>query len=116
MVKRDGLYYLLYSCNYFRNIDYAVGYATATSSMGPWTKYAGNPILSRANTGWNGTGHGDLFEGKGGQLYYVLHTHHSNTSARGQRRTGIVKVAFTKTKPAMLTVDKESFHFLTIAK
>jgi xylan 1,4-beta-xylosidase len=116
VVKRDGLYYLLYSCNDFRNIDYAVGYATATSPMGPWTKYTGNPVLSRANTGWNGTGHGDLFTGQGGQLYYVLHTHHSNTSARGQRRTGIVKMAFTKTKPAVLTVDKESFRFLTIAK
>jgi xylan 1,4-beta-xylosidase len=116
VVKHDGLYYLLYSCNDFRNIDYAVGYATATSPMGPWTKYTGNPILSRANTGWNGTGHGDLFTGKGGQLYYVLHTHHDNNTPNGRRKTGLVKVAFTKTKPAIIVVDKDSFRFLFTAK
>jgi hypothetical protein len=30
-----------------------VGYATATSPFGPWTKYGGNPILSP--TGWEGS-------------------------------------------------------------
>jgi xylan 1,4-beta-xylosidase len=116
VVKQGGLYYLLYSCNDFRNIDYAVGYATSTSPMGPWTKYTGNPILSRAITAMNGTGHGDLFTGKGGQLYYVLHTHHNNQTPNGKRKTGLVKVAFTKTKPAEIVVDKSSFKFLLIDK
>ncbi|MFD2147815.1 glycoside hydrolase family 43 protein [Mucilaginibacter antarcticus] len=116
VVKRDGLYYMLYSCNDFRNINYAVGYATATSPMGPWTKYTGNPILSRAVTGMNGTGHGDLFTGKGGQLYYVLHTHHDNNTPNGQRKTGLVKVAFTKTRPAAIVVDQSSFKFLLTDK
>ncbi len=116
VVKHEGLYYLLYSCNDFRNIDYAVGYATSTSPMGPWTKYTGNPILSRAITTMNGTGHGDLLTGKGGQLYYVLHTHHDNNTPNGKRKTGLVKVAFTKTKPAAIVVDKSSFKFLLIDK
>ena len=34
IVKRDGLYYLLYSANDFRSQDYAVGYATSDSPFG----------------------------------------------------------------------------------
>jgi xylan 1,4-beta-xylosidase len=112
VVKHNGLYYLLYSCNDFRNINYAVGYATSKSPMGPWTKYEGNPIISRLQTQTNGTGHGDLFTGKEGQLYYVLHTHHDNNTPNGRRKTGLVKVAFAQTKPAVITVDKSSFRFL----
>jgi xylan 1,4-beta-xylosidase len=115
VVKRGGLYYLLYSCNDFRNIDYAVGYATATSPMGPWTKNPANPIISRALTGWNGIGHGDLVTAKDGQLYYVLHTHNSNTSVH-RRKSAIIKVSFTKGKPAAIVADKNSFRFLVTDK
>ncbi|MBS1563457.1 MAG: glycoside hydrolase family 43 protein, partial [Bacteroidetes bacterium] len=59
VIKRKGRYYLLYSANDFRNIDYAVGYAVAPSPVGPWTKYNKNPVISRANTQKNGSGHGD---------------------------------------------------------
>ena len=47
LLKRNGVYYLIYSANHFRSQDYAVGYATATSPLGPWKKYDGNPILCR---------------------------------------------------------------------
>jgi len=111
VVKYDGLYYLLYSCNDYTNPDYAVGYATSKSPLGPWTKNPSSPILSRQITGMNGTGHGDLFADKSGQLYYVVHTHHNNLRP-GRRKTGIVKMNFTKDKPAALKVDKDSFRFL----
>ncbi len=35
VLKYKGLYYLVYSANDFRNIDYAVGYATSCSPAGP---------------------------------------------------------------------------------
>jgi xylan 1,4-beta-xylosidase len=111
VMKRDDLYYLFYSANDFRNIDYAVGYATATSPMGAWVKYDKNPILNRALIGQNGTGHGDFFTGSSNQLYYVFHTHHTNSSV-GQRKTAIIKATFTKGKPAVLVMDKNSFEFL----
>lgn len=111
VVKHNGLYYLLYSCNDYQNPNYAVGYATSKSPMGPWTKNPANPILSHAQTGVNGTGHGDLFADKSGQLYYVVHTHRNNIRP-GRRKTGIVKMNFTKEKPAALVVDKDSFRFL----
>jgi xylan 1,4-beta-xylosidase len=111
VMKHGDLYYLFYSANDFRNIDYAVGFATAKSPMGPWVKYDKNPILNRALIGQNGTGHGDFFTGNSNQLYYVFHTHHTNSSV-GQRKTAIIKAAFTKGKPAVLVVDKNSFQFL----
>src|SRR5690606_32445612 len=50
VVKKDGLYYLLYSANDFRNPDYAVGYAVSDSPLGPWEKPENNPIISSRNT------------------------------------------------------------------
>ena len=46
-MKKGDTYYLIYSANHYESKDYAVGYATASSPKGPWTKYSGNPILRR---------------------------------------------------------------------
>lgn len=98
VLKMKGTYYLIYSANHFMNIDYAVGYATSDSPYGPWKKYHKNPILHRSLIGENGTGHGDVFKGKEGQLYYVFHVHYSDTMI-SPRRTRIV--------PLRLKWDKE---------
>lgn len=115
VMKHNNLYYLFYSANDFRNIDYAVGYATAKSPMGPWTKYPGNPILNRALIGQNGTGHGDFFTDSSGQLYYVFHTHHTNSTV-GKRKTAVIKAAFSGGNPGILVMDKNSFYFLESGK
>jgi xylan 1,4-beta-xylosidase len=111
VLKHNNLYYLFYSANDFRNIDYAVGYATAASPFGPWNKSADGPIISRKNTGINGTGHGDFFKDASGTLYYVLHTHNSNSRV-AIRKTAIVKASFTKSNPANMVVDVKSFRYL----
>ena len=77
VVKWDGVYYLFYSANDFRSIDYAVGYATAPTPYGPWTKQPDCPIIHRSLVGEPGSGHGDLFQGSDGQFYYVYHVHQS---------------------------------------
>lgn len=110
VVKHDRLYYLFYSANDFRNINYAVGYATSESPFGPWKKYTGSPIISRKNTSYNGTGHGDLFTGADGKLYYVLHTHASNQQSNGRRKSAIINVSFSK--KGVVKADPESFRFL----
>ena len=91
VIKYNGRYYMFYSANDFRNPDYAVGMAVSNHPLGPWVKYKGNPILSRKQTGYNGTGHGDLFSSAGGKLYYVFHVHQSNTQV-GPRKTMLIDV------------------------
>lgn len=91
VIKLKNKYYLFYSSNHFRNIDYAVGYAIADSPFGPWEKQENSPIIHRSIVGENGSGHGDLFEGPDGKLYYVYHVHNSSDNV-SPRRTRIVPV------------------------
>lgn len=112
VLKKEGLYYLIYSANDFRNPDYAVGYATSKSPLGPWKKSASSPIISRNLIGQNGTGHGDLFLDKDSQLQYVFHTHFSGTS-EAPRKAAIIEMNFVeKENELQLEAKKESFRFL----
>ena len=79
MVKHSGKYYLTYSANDYRSADYAIGYAVSDSPLGPFRKYAGNPILIR-NDKVNGTGHHSFTTSKDGKnLICVYHIHKSLT-------------------------------------
>lgn len=109
VVKVGNRYHLFYSCNDFRNPDYAVGTATADKPTGPWRKSKHNPLISRKDTGINGTGHGDIFRDKEGQWRYVLHTHHDNTTV-SPRRTAIVTLKY---KGGRFHLVKNSFRYLT---
>lgn len=113
VIKRNGYYYLIYSANDFRNVNYAVGYATATSPVGPWKKYSGNPVISKASLSANGTGHGDLFQDQSGQFHYVLHTHFSATQV-APRKTGLIDVKFVPASdgPDLLTIAPNTFNLL----
>lgn len=93
VVKWDGIYYLFYSANHYKDPDYAVGYATAPSPMGPWTKYSGNPIIRRDIVGEKGSGHGDVFQGKDGNYYYVYHVwgENDNSDARQVRIVPLIR-------------------------
>jgi len=117
VIKRNGLYYLFYTANDFRNPDYAVGFATSNSPLGPWKKFEGNPILSRKNIDAYGTGHGDFFNDKRGRLNYVFHTHNSATAVN-RRRTAVLKVNFIKgaDKLDLPVPDFEHFYFLETKK
>ncbi|MBO9618067.1 MAG: glycoside hydrolase family 43 protein [Niabella sp.] len=108
--QHDGVYYMLYSANDFRNPDYAIGYAVSHSPVGPWTKFKGNPIISRKVTGANGSGHGDLFKDKAGKWWYVFHTHYSNEKV-APRKTALIELLFNK-KNNELSADPKTFHFL----
>lgn len=80
ILKKNGIYYLLYSANDYKSRDYAVGYATASSPFGPWKKYDGNPILHKyknRDMKLVGTGHGAPFVTKDGGYMYIFHAHWS---------------------------------------
>ncbi|NDV70367.1 glycoside hydrolase family 43 protein [Dysgonomonas sp. 25] len=79
VVKRNGVYYLIYSANHYQSHDYGVGYATATSPLGEWKKSATNPIFQHPNPELVGVGHGAMFTDKAGKTKYVFHAHFSTT-------------------------------------
>lgn len=108
VLKHEELYYLIYSANDFRNPDYAVGYASSSSPLGPWKKSDNNPIVHKDLIEESGPGHGDVIMDKDGGMQYVLHTHFSD-NAVGPRKTAIVKMSFDGEGP---NVDKETFRFL----
>jgi xylan 1,4-beta-xylosidase len=72
MVKHDGTYYLMYSGSGAAGPDYGIGYATSKSPLGPFVKYAGNPIAHRGN-GVFGPGHHCVVEGPHGGLWMLYH-------------------------------------------
>ncbi|WP_346239198.1 glycoside hydrolase family 43 protein [Niabella insulamsoli] len=114
LLKHGGFYYLIYSANDFRNPDYAVGYATASSLLGPWKKSNSNPIISRKNLKYSGTGHGDILKDSTGTMWYVFHTHQSEQSV-APRKTAMVQVAFEKQggkQPDRLIILPDTFKFL----
>lgn len=111
ILKKEGTYYFFYSANDFRNIDYAVGYATSLSPYGPWTKHEGNPIISRNILKHNGTGHGDIFFDDKGNMRYVFHTHHSDTAV-GPRVTAIVSLQTdTRDGKTSFRISPQTFFF-----
>lgn len=109
VIKHNKTYFLIYSANDFRNKDYAVGYATATSPTGPWVKAKNSPVISRHLIGQNGTGHGDVFYDKKGNMYYVFHTHRSEDKV-APRATAMVKLKFVNA--TSLVADPASFRWL----
>lgn len=111
VIEHDGTYYMLYSANGCDDVEYAVGVATATSPLGPWTKPK-SPIISAETVKENGPGHGDIFYDKEGRLMYVFHVHHDDTTVY-PRRTVIMQLQF---KDGQLVPVEDSFRFLTLTK
>ncbi len=106
--KENGIYYLIYSANDFRNPDYAVGYATSDNPFGPWEKSDLNPIIHGDDIGESGVGHGDLFRDENNSLKYVLHTHFSSNAVH-PRMSGIIELEFVNGE---LIAKPETFELL----
>ncbi|MBM3859536.1 MAG: hypothetical protein FJ395_07800 [Verrucomicrobia bacterium] len=83
LIKRNGLYYLLYSGSGADTPDYAVGYATASSPLGPFQRAPHNPIIQRSE-GLFGPGHGCAVQDRVGQWWHVYHQ--KNTAKREWNR------------------------------
>ncbi len=117
VLKHKSLYYLFYSANDFRNIDYAVGYAVAENPKGPWKKFEGNPLISRQKINSNGTGHGDFFKDKKSNWRYVFHTHNTD-SIVSPRLTAIIQGKFVQDgrKNDKFIFENKTFTYLYTKK
>ncbi|MBQ8837351.1 MAG: family 43 glycosylhydrolase [Clostridia bacterium] len=71
LVKHEGTYYLLYSGGNY-NSTYGTGYATAESPLGPYTKYAYNPILTSNDQAF-GVGAATIFTSPDGSEHFIAY-------------------------------------------
>jgi beta-xylosidase len=85
--KKDDQYYMMYSANFFGGKNYAVGYATSRSPLGPFKKADNNPVLQKnvAQGGIvTGTGHNSVTVSPDGKQ--MLCVYHGRTSKTGRQR------------------------------
>jgi beta-xylosidase len=85
--KNNNTYYMTYSCNHYSDPNYGIGYATAESPLGMWTKSLHNPILSRnLKIGVSGPGHNSIVKSPdGSETFIVYHTHADPEQPSGRR-------------------------------
>jgi beta-xylosidase len=81
--KKGNTYYMMYSANYFGGKNYAVGYATSKSPLGPFTKASNNPVLQKnidKSGVVTGTGHNSVaFSPDGKEMFCVYHARTTDT-------------------------------------
>lgn len=85
VLRRGGYFYLFYSGSACCGLqcDYAVGVARSRSLLGPWEKYANNPIIKNDDE-WRCPGHGSIITGPNGHNYFMYHAY----SRRGSMYVG----------------------------
>jgi hypothetical protein len=97
VIKRNGIYYLMYSDLFCQDSSYNVKYSTGPSTMGPWTYDPDkNPILETSDDGTvDGPGHHTILE-DGDEIYIVYHRHDNPHHPDGaHRQVCIDKLYFT---------------------
>lgn len=77
MLKWGSTYYLMYSSGNYTTNGYGVGYATASSPTGPFTKVTTNAPLVRTKMGVIGPGHNTTLMIDEGEIYLVYHSLHA---------------------------------------
>jgi beta-xylosidase len=72
--KHEGTYYLFYSANDYSSLRYAVGYATADSPLGPYTKAKKPLVASSVKNGVVGPGGQDIVIDPDGDTWMLYHS------------------------------------------
>ncbi len=97
VLKHNGLYYLMYSANCYCSTNYAVGYATSESPLGPFVKYSENPVLSNAGMKSQVSGpghHAVVMSPDGKEMICVYHSHIDIVAQGGERMVNIDRMGF----------------------
>ena len=84
VLLHNGTYYLLYSGGNWRS-TYGMGYATASSPTGPFTKSPRNPILAQTERVFSPGGGDTIVTGPGGGTWLVYHGRTAPSAARSLR-------------------------------
>jgi xylan 1,4-beta-xylosidase len=96
MIKNNGYFYAFYAGAGCCGIacTYGVGIARSKSLLGPWEKYAKNPVLT-ANDRWSCPGHGTPVE-KDGRHFFMYHAYDKKNNVYTGREGLLMEYVFTK--------------------
>lgn len=84
--KHDGRYHLMYSGNIYLTTNYAIGVAEAENVLGPYQKYADNPLLhTDMDAGFFAPGHNSLVAGFGADRLIFYHTKLTDSTGADRR-------------------------------
>jgi beta-xylosidase len=117
LFKNKETYYMMYSANHYADENYAIGYATSKSPLGPFKKSEHNPILEKnVQKGGNvtGTGHNSVLHLNDKNKMFCVY--HGRTSESGDKRVvfidemeilddGRLKIYGPSTQPKPVPLD-----------
>jgi GH43 family beta-xylosidase len=93
ILKHKSTYYLTYSGSHFENPEYAVGYATSDSPLGPWKKFEFNPVM-KSTAYAHGTAHHCFTSSPDGKEVFIVYHRHSTLEKTEPRALSIDRVRF----------------------
>jgi GH43 family beta-xylosidase len=93
ILKHQGTYYLTYSGSHFESPEYAVGYATSNSPLGPWKKHEFNPVM-KSTAYAHGTAHHCFTKSPDGKETFIVYHRHSTLEKTEPRALSIDRVRF----------------------
>ena len=73
LIQVDGTYFLFYSANWWSSADYAIGYATGGSPLGPYTKATTSGPWFTADSEVAGPGGQEFFTDAAGSVHMAYH-------------------------------------------
>lgn len=95
MLKKDGKYYLIYTCNGYTNKAYAVGVAQGTTALGSFHRQSNNPVLVGSDAaGIVGTGHCCYTTSPDGSEYWMVYHKHAGLNTIHTREVCLDKITF----------------------
>lgn len=86
--KHNQTYYMTYSSGHYASPKYGIGWATARTPLGPWTKSPDNPLLvSDMTAGVSGPGHSCVTMSPAGKEMFMVYHAHADVAKPGGDRT-----------------------------
>lgn len=106
VLKHKEYYYLLYTANHFKDVNYSMGYAVSKTPLGPWSKFERNPILKKTND-IHGTGNGMIIPSPDGLEYFLVYHVHNSIDKVLPRKLAIDRIHFIphEGEPDIIVID-----------
>lgn len=105
VLKHHGKYYLNYSAHCYLCPEYSIACSVGDSPLGPFVKYADNPVLGRREGDFSGPGHNSFFRDRSGRLLTAFHIHTDPLHPGGNRRMCIAEAGFDENDKFFIKID-----------